>query len=74
MARRFYQSDELSDIDSIRRRARNITIKLTHYDDTKKRARDSQIVRAKENIKLSYGVPCQRHALGTNQHIKALRH
>ena len=28
-------------------------IKLTHYDETKKRARDSQIVRAKENIKFT---------------------
>ena len=30
-------------------------IKLTHYDETKKRAYDSQIVRAKENLKLSHG-------------------
>ena len=50
------------------------TIKsLTHYDDSKKRAHDSQIVRAKENLKLSYGGPSQRHALGNNQRIKALR-
>ena len=28
---------------------RNNQIKLTHYDETKKRAHDSQIVRAKEN-------------------------
>ena len=48
------------------------TIKLTHYNDTKKRAHDSQIVRAKENLKLSYGVPSQRQASGTNQPIKAL--
>ena len=45
---------------------------LTHYDDTKKRAHYSQIVRAKENIKLSYGGPSQRQASGTNQQIKAL--
>ena len=33
---------------------RKILIKLTHYDETKKRAHDSQIVRAKENLKLSH--------------------
>ena len=32
-------------------------IKLTHYDKTKKKAHDSQIVRAKENLKLSHGGP-----------------
>ena len=36
-------------------------------------AHDSQIVRAKENIKLSYGGPGYRQASGTNQRIKALR-
>ena len=36
---------------------RNNQIKLTHYDDTKKMAHDSQKVRAKENLKLSYGGP-----------------
>ena len=30
-------------------------IKLTHPDKTKKSAHDSQIVRAKENLKLSHG-------------------
>ena len=40
---------------------RNNLIKLTHYhDETKKRAHDS------ENLKLSYGVPSQRQASGTN--------
>ena len=34
---------------------KNTLIKLTHYDETKKRAHDSQIVRAKENLKLSHG-------------------
>ena len=29
-------------------------IKLTHHDETKKRAHDSQIVRAKENLKLGH--------------------
>ena len=33
----------------------NILIKLTLHDETKKRAYDSQIVRAKENLKLSHG-------------------
>ena len=42
------------------------TIK-SNYDDTKKRAHDSQIVRAKENLKLSYDGPGQRQASGTNQ-------
>ena len=34
---------------------------------------DTQIVRAKENLKLSYGGSSQRQASGTNQRIKALR-
>ena len=34
----------------------NTLIKLTLRDETKKRAHDSQIVRAKENLKLSHGV------------------
>ena len=46
------------------------TIKLTHYDETKKRAHD---VGAKGNLKLSYGGPSQGQASGTNQRIKALR-
>ena len=33
----------------------NTLIKLLHHDETKKRAHDSQIVRAKENLKLSHG-------------------
>ena len=32
---------------------RNNLFKLTHYDETKKRTHDSQIVRPKENFKLS---------------------
>ena len=47
-------------------------IKVTHYDGTKKMAQNSQIVRAKENIKLSYGGPSKRQTSGTNQRIKAL--
>ena len=38
-----------------------------------KRAHDSQIVRAKENLMLSYSGPSQGQASGTNQRIKALR-
>ena len=37
-------------------------------------APDSYIVRAKETLKFNYGGPSQRHASGTNQRIKALRH
>ena len=33
----------------------NTLIKLTLHDETNKRAHDSQIVRAKENLKLSHG-------------------
>ena len=44
-----------------------------HIMMIQKRAHDSQIVRAKENLKLSYGGPSQRQASGTNQRIKALR-
>ena len=32
---------------------RNKIIKLTHYEDTEKRAHNSQIVRAKENLNLA---------------------
>ena len=51
----------------------NNLIKLTHYDETKKRTHNSQIVRAKENFKLSHGGPSYRQASGTNPPIKALR-
>ena len=33
----------------------NTLIKLTNYEETKKRAHDSQIVRGKENLKLIHG-------------------
>ena len=46
--------------------------KLEHYDETKKRAHNSQKVRAKENLKLSHGGPSQRQASCTNPWIKAL--
>ena len=36
-------------------------------------AHDSQIVNAKDYLKLSYGGPSQRQAPGTNQWINALR-
>ena len=39
----------------------NTLIKLTLHDETKKMAHDSQIVRAKENLKLSHGVSCSTH-------------
>ena len=38
-----------------------------------KGAHDSQIVRAKETLKLSNDGPSQRHTQGTNQLFKALR-
>ena len=39
----------------------NNKIKLSHYhDETEKRAHDSQIVRAKEDLKLSHGWPSYR--------------
>ena len=37
-------------------------------------AHDSQIVWAKENLKLSYSGPNQQQASDTNQRIKALNH
>ena len=39
---------------------RNNLIKLTHYDDTKKRAHDTQIVDVKENLRCSHGGTSQR--------------
>ena len=51
----------------------NTLIKLTLHDETKKRAHDSQIVRAKENLKLSHGGSSYRLASDTNPPIKALR-
>ena len=51
----------------------NNPIELKHNDNTNNRARKSQIVWAKKNIKLSHGGHSQRHASGTNQPIKALR-
>ena len=52
---------------------RNNLIKLTHYDETKKRAHDSQKVRVKENLKYIHRGPCYRQASDTNPQIKALR-
>ena len=42
----------------------NTLIKLTLHDETKKRAHDSQIVRAKENLKLSHGGSSYRATVG----------
>ena len=39
-------------------------IKLTYYTETKKRAHDSQIVRADKNLKLRDGGPSLRHESG----------
>ena len=48
---------------------RNNQFKLTHYDDTEKMAHSLRIVRAKENLKLSYGGPSrQRQALRQGRH------
>ena len=46
---------------------------ITHHDETKKRADNSQIVTAKENLKLSHSGPRYRKASGINPPIKALR-
>ena len=48
-------------------------IKLTRYDETKKKAHDPQIVRAKENLKLNHDGPSYSQASGANLSIKALR-
>ena len=47
-------------------------IKITHYDETEKRAKESQIVRANENLKLSHGGPSYCQASDTNPQIKIL--
>ena len=44
---------------------RNNIIKLTHYGETEKRAHDSKIDRAKENLKLSHIGPSYSQASGT---------
>ena len=51
----------------------NNIIKLTHYDKTEKKAHDSQIVRAQENLNLSHGGPSYSQVSGTNPLIKAFR-
>ena len=51
----------------------NNLIKLTRYHETKKKAHDSEIVRAKQNLKLSHDGPSYRQASGTTPPIKALR-
>ena len=52
---------------------RNNIIEFTHYDETEKRAQDSQIVIAKETLKLGYGGISYGRASGTNPPIKSLR-
>ena len=50
-----------------------VLITLTNNDEIEKRAHDSQIVRAKENLTLRHHGPCYSQASGTNPPIKALR-
>ena len=38
---------------------RNNLIKLPHYDETKKRAHDSQIIQTNKKLKVSHGGPSQ---------------
>ena len=46
----------------------NTLIKLTLHDETKKRAHESQIVRAKENLKLSHKGPAtDKHQAPTHR-------
>ena len=45
-------------------------IKLTHHDETMKRAHDSQIVRANENHKLSHGGPATDNHQAPTQRLK----
>ena len=52
---------------------RNTLIILIHHNETKKGAHDSQIVRAKGNLKLSHGGSSYIFASGNNPSIKALR-
>ena len=51
----------------------NKLIKLTHFDEIKKKAHDSQMVRAKQNLKLSTSGSSQRQASGTHQRMQNLR-
>ena len=52
---------------------RNDVINLTQYDESKKKAHNSQIVRAKGNLKLSHCGPSHRQPSSTSPPIKALR-
>ena len=47
----------------------NNLIRLTQFDNTKKIAHDSYIVRGEENLKLRHGGASQRQASATNQHV-----
>ena len=51
---------------------RIVTEKHTHYNKTQKMAQVSQIVRAKENLIVSYGGPSQRQTSDSNQRIYTL--
>ena len=48
------------------------TFKLTHYGETKKRAHDSQVVRALNNLNLSHGGPSRRQAPDTYNPMQVL--
>ena len=45
---------------------------ITHFGETEKMSHDSQIFRAKENLKLSHSGPSYSQATGTHPSIKAL--
>ena len=47
-------------------------LEYANYMETGQRAHDSQIVKAKENLKLSHGGPSQRQASVTNQRVRAV--
>ena len=57
---------------SMHHHRKNNLIKLTHYDETKKRAHNSQIVRAKGKFQLRHGGPSQIHALETKLYVRAV--
>ena len=44
---------------------------MSHYDETEKTVHDSQIVRTKDNLKLSCDGPSQGQASGSNQLVRS---
>ena len=65
-----YRQTEGSSRTAMLHKLKEIIIKLTHYDETEKRAHDSQIVRAKENLQLSRSGPSLGQASGTTHRLK----